>query len=394
MLKKFFSKKSNRYLILFIGLFIIASFFVGDLANASVLSKAVSAILCWIIYGIIWVLGKVLILIMWALITLAQYNDFINAAPVTFGWVIVRDVCNMFFILILLIIAFGTILRIPQYNFKTLLPKLVIMAILINFSKLICGVLIDFTQVIMLTFVNGFKDVGEGNLFNMLGLEGLLSMQTGGGGAEAVSEWSILGVYILALIFVIIALVTLISMVSMLAMRIVMMWIYVVLSPLAYLLGAFPQGQKYASQWWDKFSKNLIVGPILAFFIWLAFASLGGVSSPTVDKIVQSNSKTQEAVMTPSGDYGGTASSSMPSAGISQAGSGDQMIKFIISIAMLIGGLQIAQEIGGEAGAAAGKGMARLQTLKAGTLKAGKRIARTVGMEAVNRKAVRQGLDY
>jgi hypothetical protein len=377
MLKKFFSKKSNRYLILFVGLFIIASFFIGDYASASTLSKAVAAILCWIIYGIIWVLGKVLVLIMWVLITLAQYNDFIHAAPITFGWVIVRDVCNMFFILILLIIAFGTILRIPQYNFKTLLPKLIIMAILINFSKLICGIFIDFAQVIMLTFVNGFKDVGEGNLFNMLGLEGLMNMDTGGGGTEEVSEWSILGTYILALLFVIIALITLISMVSMLAMRIIMMWIYVVLSPLAYLLGAFPQGQKYASQWWDKFSRNLIVGPVLAFFVWLAFASLGGVgNSNDVNTIVASNTKTQGAVME-SSDYGGsaTASTSMPQAGISQAGSGDQMIKFIISIAMLIGGLQIAQEIGGEAGAAAGKGIARLQSMKAGTLKAGKRIA-------------------
>jgi len=381
MLKKFFSKKSNRYLILSLGILLLASFSVGHIAEASWLSKNVAALLCWIIYGIIWALGKLLTVIMWVLVTIAQYNDFINAAPITYGWVVVRDVCNMFFILILLIIAFGTILRVPQYNFKILLPKLIIMAILINFSKLICGIFIDFAQVIMLTFVNGFKDVGEGNLFNMLGLEGLMGMNSSGGSSTEVNEWSVLGVYILALIFVVIALVTLISMVTMLAMRIVMMWIYVVLSPLAYLLGSFPQGQKYASQWWDKFSRNLVVGPVLAFFVWLAFASLGGTETPEdVNTIVSAGgNKEGQSGEVFTTDYGATDASgavdTMPQAGISKAGSADQMIKFIISIAMLIGGLQIAQEIGGEAGAAAGKGIARLQSIKAGTLKAGKRIA-------------------
>ena len=151
MLKKFFSRKSNQYLFLSISLLIMASFLVAGTAHAG-LGDLVAELLSWIVEGVIWALGQLLTLMMWVLITIAQYNDFIKSQPIIFGWVIVRDVCNMFFILILLIIAFGTILHIPQYNFKTLLPKLIIMAVLINFSKLICGFLIDFAQVEKIIF--------------------------------------------------------------------------------------------------------------------------------------------------------------------------------------------------------------------------------------------------
>jgi hypothetical protein len=53
--------------------------------------------------------------------------------PCSNGWVITRDIANMFFIVILLVIAFATILQIEQYNYKKWLPKLILMAILINF---------------------------------------------------------------------------------------------------------------------------------------------------------------------------------------------------------------------------------------------------------------------
>jgi len=294
----------------------------------------------------------------------------------------------MFFILILLIIAFATILRVERYSFKKLLPKLILMAVLINFSKLICGIFIDFTQVIMLTFVNGFKDIGTGNLTNMLGIDKIMSMdstntESGGG---AVTAWSIVGAYMLALMYSVIALIVIVTMVAVLAMRMIMIWVYVVLSPLAYLLSAFPAGEKYASQWWEEFSKNLIVGPVLAFFIWLSFVSLGGVETPSVvGKIAQNGKSLSEADRTNiTGDISAQASSTGPSAGITEAGSPDHMIKFIISIAMLVGGLQISQQMGGQAGGMAGKGMAKMQKLGSGAMKSiGTGLKRATGVERV-----------
>lgn len=294
--------------------------------------------------GIVSVLGWALSQLMKVLVYVAGYNHFIKSAAVSNGWVIARDVANMFFIVILLVIAFGTILQIEQYNYKKWLPKLILMAILINFSKTICGILIDVAQVVMLTFVNAFIGLTAGNLTDMLGIRHWQSLQTSPG-EQAISGWEAAATYILAVIYVIIALIVVAAMVGMLVMRIIMIWVYVVLSPFAYLLAAFPGGQKYASQWWGDFTKNLIIGPVLAFFIWLSFVSLVDLSSNSqfdgIEEFVDSEQATQ---MCQTDDTGAC-----------QFGTSELMLKFIISIAMLIGGMKIAQEIGGAAGGVAGK---------------------------------------
>lgn len=376
--KKIFTGLS---LVLFLGII----FLFPNFAHAG-LGETVATVLGWVLYPIIWVLGKILIMLMYILIGVAQYNDFINSNAVTTGWTLVRDLCNMFFILILLIIAFATILKIEQYNLKTWLPKLILMAILINFSKLICGIFIDVAQVIMLTFVNAFKDMAGGNLTEMLGVTKILSFDQSNSGD--VTGWTILGSIILALIFSIISVVVVLTMLVMFAMRIIMIWIYVVLSPAAYLMASFPQGQSYSQRWWSDFSKNLIVGPVLAFFIWLSFASLGGIEgSRDINKMkAQSNSA------------GGEATQENFSATVTEAGSQDNMTKFIISIGMLLGGLMIAQEMGGVAGSIAGKGMAKLQAMGTGTMNAmTKGVKRATGVERVQnaikaRQSMKEGI--
>ncbi len=382
-MKSYLSKNQSIFLVIFI--LVLGSFILANPVQAGWFGDAVAQLIGWIVYAFVYVIGLLLMLVMWVLIKIAQYNDFINAEPVSYGWTIVRDVCNMFFILILLIIAFATILRVEKYSFKTLLPKLILMAVLINFSKLICGVFIDFTQVIMLTFVNGFKDIGTGNLTNMLGIDKIMKIDSSvANGEGAVSSWSIVGAYMLALMYSVIALITLVTMLAVLAMRMIMIWIYVVLSPLAYLLAAFPAGEKYASQWWEEFSKNLIVGPILAFFIWLSFVSLGGVETPAVvGRIAQTSGAADRDVAARTQELT-NASSSDPSAAITEAGSPDHMIKFIISIAMLVGGLQISQSLGGQAGGMAGKGMAKIQGMGSSAMKGvGTGLKRATGVERV-----------
>ncbi|MCK9439048.1 hypothetical protein M0Q39_03215 [Patescibacteria group bacterium] len=372
--KKIFAGLS---LLLFLGVF----FLFPNIVHAGV-GETVATVLGWILYPIIWVLGQILVMLVYVLIGIAQYNDFIDSNAVKFGWTLVRDLCNMFFILILLIIAFATILRVEQYNLKTWLPKLVLMAVLINFSKLICGVFIDVTQVIMLTFVNGFKNLAAGNLTSMLNVTEILSFSQSN--SKDVTGWTILGSIILALIFSIVSVVVILTMLVMLAMRIIMIWIYVVLSPLAYLLASFPQGQSYSQRWWTDFSKNLIVGPVLAFFIWLSFASLGGVEgSRDINKMKRDSNPDN-------GDIGAENFS----ISVTEAGSQDNVTKFIISIGMLLGGLMIAQEMGGMAGSVAGKGMAKLQAMGSGAMNSvSKGTKRVTGIErAQNALKVRQSM--
>lgn len=343
-------KKIFPYLFtIFLG---VGIFLLAPSAHASWAADIIGGLIGMIIGAI----GLILILVMKALVAVAQYNSFIASAAVDNGWTIVRDVCNMFFVLILLIIAFATILKIEQYNYKKWLPKLILMAILINFSKTICGLLIDFAQVVMLTFVNAFKDVAAGNLVKNLGITEILTLAEDD---ADVGFWEIIGAYVLGLLYIIIALVVIVTMLAMLVMRIVMIWIYIVLSPAAYLLSAFPGGQTYAKQWWSEFSKNLIVGPVLAFFIWLSFASLQAPISEAFPVAGDIKTEAREA---------GISTESENPTGATKASSPEVFIKFVIAIGMLIGGLKISQEIGGAAGSIAGKGMSKLSKGATGAL--------------------------
>ncbi|MHA1221107.1 MAG: hypothetical protein ACTSQB_05185, partial [Candidatus Heimdallarchaeota archaeon] len=91
---------------------------------------------------------------------------FRSMSAIELGWEISRDIVNGFFILGLVVIAFATILRIERYGIKQLLPKFIIVALLINFSFVICGVIIDMTQIVSNYFmdqidVRAEKDIGE-----------------------------------------------------------------------------------------------------------------------------------------------------------------------------------------------------------------------------------------
>ncbi|HTW96167.1 MAG TPA: hypothetical protein VMD74_00730, partial [Candidatus Methylomirabilis sp.] len=272
--RNFFSISRCRGLIIFLflslGIFAVGNFALADSAVVGYLFDGLSSL----VSAIVNLLGYILTAILWLLLKVASYNNFINSGAVTHGWVIVRDLCNMFFILILLVIAFATILRVEGYDLRRMLPKLIIMAVLINFSKTICGIIIDFSQLIMNAFISVFN-VGGQAMTNMMGLNDLMTFVKNNPDTKVADHARIFGAYIFALIYMLIAVIVVFVLLAVLVVRIVMLWIYIVLSPLAYFLATFPQGGKYVSQWWDDFTKNVIVGPVLAFFLWLSFVSLG-----------------------------------------------------------------------------------------------------------------------
>jgi len=75
-----------------------------------------------------------------------------TTSVVTVGWGITRDFANMFFILILLGIALDFIL-FNSFGVKRALPTLILVALLINFSLPLAGVVIDFANVFTAYFM-------------------------------------------------------------------------------------------------------------------------------------------------------------------------------------------------------------------------------------------------
>lgn len=268
------------------------------------------------------------------IVQIAAYNGYLDSTAVNYGWVMVRDIANMFFVVILLLIAFGTILGLEQYEWKKMMVKFVMAAILVNFSRLICGVIIDIGQVVMVTFINGVAATAGGNLITMFNLGDVMSLT----GQQEINGSEVLMASVASVAFTAMALGIMVVFLVMLAGRMITLWVLIVLSPLAFVFSVVPQTQKYASDWWNQFGNNVIVGPVIAFFLWLAFVTVG---SGNVNNEISGNSQTDMKIVEDS-----LAGAGAQTAGISSAMSWSKMANFAIAIGMLLVGAKTAQQLG------------------------------------------------
>ena len=132
-------------------------------SETGILNK-ISQIIGILLYAFIYILIQIDVLLTNLLISVVQYNGFSTSVAVTTGWPIIRDVCNMFFIIVLLIIAFSTIIGYDKFHYKKYLAQAATYGRPDQLlSKTLVGLLIDLSQVIMLTFVAGFKEAAFGN---------------------------------------------------------------------------------------------------------------------------------------------------------------------------------------------------------------------------------------
>ncbi len=217
----------------------------------------------------------------------------LNGIMVKHGWDLTRGLANMFLLLIFLIVAFGFILRIESLESQKALPRLIIVALLLNFSKLFVGMLVDIATIANNTIMYGHEKflstVMEGFLavmystFSWLCIEiisrfTLLIVPFGSVLAKMamIASLATKGVFISSVpiwTFQIVAAAGLTAVfciyIILFAARVYIVQILAILSPLAFLCLILPQTQKY----WDEWLKHLIqwcfVGTILLFFLML-----------------------------------------------------------------------------------------------------------------------------
>jgi len=205
---------------------------------------------------------------------------------VTSGWLIVRDFCNMFYILIVIAIGIGTALRIREYQIKKLLPKLIASAILINFTPLICGLIIDGANIFMNFFLaSGTEGLGKivvesissfGQLIGRMFHFGtsLITLQFGKAGDLLFDSF-------VTIIFNFYGTFTVLALALLFTVRYVVLWIAVILAPLAFLCWILPHRsvQRVWRMWWEQFLSWCFVGIGGAFFLYLAQLMEGEIDS-------------------------------------------------------------------------------------------------------------------
>lgn len=337
MIRKFYnwiSEKRHRAKTLYatLAIFVFAGAMFPKAAKANIFEEAAQIIISFFFKNVIYVLGQILKGLTSILFEIISYNNFIYQDTVVRGWAVVRDFANMFFVVVLLAIAIATILSIESYNYKRALPRLFLMAILINFSKVIAGLFIDFAQIVTLTFASTVKSAGVARVMDGFGVLKMLTV--GDNLTEKIDIGTLFLGASLATIFLFIMIIIIAVYVIVFAFRIVALWILIVLSPMAYLLRAWPgsRAQRYYQMWWDKFLNYVTVGPILMFFLWLAIIAAGQDASLNIRDTGAFSVKV----------------------GSTQVGTVENITRFIVTACIMVAGLMAAQMAGVAGGASAG----------------------------------------
>ncbi len=337
-------------------LFLAVGFlFLPQVASAQIPSlpdvgNAITTLLNLILQPVSVLLGSLLSLIIELLIFVAQYNNFTNEPAIATAWVLLRDIGNMFFVVIIVLVGFAEMFnfeKLKAIRVGTFLPKLVIGVLLINFSKGIVGILIDLSQIITLTFVAAFRDVAASNLIAGLNLTNMFSGSVFSGGNFAGQMSLFLNLMMINIILAI-AIIIIGMIVALFVTRIVAFWILTVVSPVMMAASVFPSGklQGYYSDWWKKFGNYLALGPALAFMVWLSFLVLqNGTDLSSVKNI------------SVSGDY--TARAQNNQGGVSQIGRATTdaskstvpgldfttILGFVMGAGILVGTIFVAQQV-------------------------------------------------
>jgi len=286
-------------------------------------------------------MGKLMALIANGIVIAAGYNGFADATAVQVGWVLTRDIANMFFVVALLLMAFGTMFNIEKLGTLHHLPHILIFAIAINFSKTLVLFLVDIAQVFMLTFVSAFQNTAAGNFVKAFGITDWFTLV----GQTTPETTSAVGVaiagYLLSAVLVTIATFILATFFFYLVYRFVYLWILIILAPLAFGVAVLgDKGHHQYAHWWEELIKTIISGPVLAFFLWLTLLIAGSSVGGSIGSEV----------------VGGSIATNVDASGQAQivslqskAFSIDVIITFIVSIVLLTLGLHVTEEISGGA---------------------------------------------
>lgn len=371
-------------------------------SNTVTISEIIGRMFAWLLYYIAVGLGWILMLITTVMLKIATYNNFLREGMVQSGWRIVRDICNNFFIILLLITAISTMLRQGEFkDWRSMLPKILVAAVVINFSLLMCGILIDVSQIFTLTFASPLNSITGYNVIlaamgipSGMQLSKLLSAKENSlETTSRVDPIDLIAALFYAIVTTFVTIVVIIAVTVILAYRIVWLWFLIILSPLPILLQIFKKGANYASQWWSEFTKYLIVGPVVMFFLYLSFMAMGQMDNTgyggNSSNILNVDTGKWEGEATIGNNSNVTVTAGSDTVSLSNAASPNGLINFLIIVGLMVGSLIMAQKMGVGGSKFAGQSLGWLQ-------KQGKRFtvgaAKGVGTAVDDRLGARQKL--
>ena len=195
-----------------------------------------------------------------------------NVTVVDQSWTIIRDFVNMFFILVLIIMAFGTIFDIKKYTWREMLAPFLIAALLVNFSLTIGQYIITVSNGLASIFLNTIQQAGGVSNTFASGTGIVKTMSSGAtttnlvAGSLGIVATAIFAIIFLTVVFLAFAAVAIFSIV-----RLFMLWFLLIISPIAWIGYTLPNlRSKTWGDWWKQFFCWCFFLPYFLFFMMFA----------------------------------------------------------------------------------------------------------------------------
>lgn len=265
----------------------------GEMANCFQNAGALGWIICPLIYtlrdaaqGIFSGFIEPLLRVHDSIIGELSKND--NTSTMYQAWSFFRNIGNILFVIALLFVIFSQVtgIGIDNYGIKRILPKLIVTAIIVNFSYIICGLLVDLSNIIG----NSIKNIFESVQFTAgdkpsdgLGPVGIITFLVAAisGGAAAVAGVTVAGsiigggglltILVPILTFLASAVIAGFFAMLMLGVRQALVIIMIVISPVAFVLYAIPNTNPIFKKWFTLFRGLLMLYPVYCFMVGAGF---------------------------------------------------------------------------------------------------------------------------
>ncbi|HEV7951862.1 MAG TPA: hypothetical protein VGO98_00600, partial [Candidatus Saccharimonadales bacterium] len=198
-----------------------------------------------------------------------------TANPIHDAWTIMRNFANIMFVVIFLLIIFSqlTSIGVSNYGIKKILPRLIIVAILVNLSYIVCALALDISNILGSSLkslmdgitanyklsLNNEQTAGVFNGDNMF--TNVIGAVLAGGITLGIT--TMLGLSVLLPIAVT-ALAAIVTVVVVLTLRQALLITLIVISPLAFIAFLLPNTEDWFTKWRKLFTTLLLMYPIIA----------------------------------------------------------------------------------------------------------------------------------
>jgi len=218
-----------------------------------------------------------------------ELNARIIVSPIVqTGWLITRDLANLGFVIAIIALSFVVMLRLQYLPFSQTLTRLIIVALLVNFSLTLTGILVDASGVLSNFFVQkiaprGFGEINQfaENLAAAFQIQKLHEVKDATqlpnleGVVDSLPKMAglIASIFFVAA-FTIIGAITMWALAALVLVRYVAITILLILMPLAWVAYIFPKLEEHYKKWWSAFLQWLLFLPTALFFVHLAILTV------------------------------------------------------------------------------------------------------------------------